>query len=404
MLQAPLGSNALPGKTREFSFCDKLSVRVTTPASIPGCEAKRDKEAPGEEPDEVEAPVEVAGELVVVTRDAAAEEAEDVLVDEVEPEEAVAIHPPCVAQAGENVPRSGHGEEEDCAGKGLERAPVAIFAGECEIDDGGAEDEDQRDQSLGEDGEGERGPHRIGVERVASCRLQFASGTQGAQEAVKRDGEEEREQHVGDEDAREEEDSGGGEHTEARVEACTLAERLVGPAVAEQGQQQDCQGQRKVGGEGVEAEEAKAGGGDPVGQRRFFEVAHSVDAQGDPVSGEDHLAGGIGVGAVGVVQHGRREERREEKQQPEGAQQGEHAQVPGLLAGAGGDCGFRGGGKGHGNLAALTAYVAKGCGRVACRVRAHDWMRAAIVRSLYLDWCGVDYLPGDRPSVFQTTE
>ena len=80
-----------------------------------GAEARRladedaDEEAPGEEPDEVEAPEEVAGELVVVHREAAAEEAEEVLVDEVEPEEAVAVHAAGVAEAGEDVPGGGDG-------------------------------------------------------------------------------------------------------------------------------------------------------------------------------------------------------------------------------------------------------------------------------------------------------
>ncbi len=67
----------------------------------------------------MEGPVEVAGELVVVAGDAAAEEAEDVLVDEVEPEEAVAVGAAGVAQAGEDVPRGGDGEEEEGAGEGL---------------------------------------------------------------------------------------------------------------------------------------------------------------------------------------------------------------------------------------------------------------------------------------------
>jgi hypothetical protein len=43
------------------------------------------EEAPGKEPDEVQRPVEVAGELVVVVRNAMAEEAGDVLVVEIEP-------------------------------------------------------------------------------------------------------------------------------------------------------------------------------------------------------------------------------------------------------------------------------------------------------------------------------
>ena len=111
----------------------------------------------------MEAPEEVAGELVVVLGEALAEEAEEVLVDEVEPEEAVAVHASGVAQAGEDVPRGGDGEEEEGPVKGLRRAPVFVVAGEGEVDDGGAEEEDDGDEAFGEDGEGEGGPHEVGV-------------------------------------------------------------------------------------------------------------------------------------------------------------------------------------------------------------------------------------------------
>jgi len=48
-----------------------------------------------------------------------------VLVDEVEPEEAVAVGAAGVAETGEDVPGSGDGQEEECAGEGAEAAPVA---------------------------------------------------------------------------------------------------------------------------------------------------------------------------------------------------------------------------------------------------------------------------------------
>ncbi len=48
--------------------------------------------------------------------------------------------------------------------KGFSLRQVAVFAGEGEVDDGGAEEEDQGDQAFGEDGEGEGGPHAVGVE------------------------------------------------------------------------------------------------------------------------------------------------------------------------------------------------------------------------------------------------
>ncbi len=40
---------------------------------------------------------------------------------------------------------------------------VAIFAGEGEVDDGGAEEEDEGYEAFGEDGEGEGRPHEVGV-------------------------------------------------------------------------------------------------------------------------------------------------------------------------------------------------------------------------------------------------
>jgi len=74
---------------------------------------------------------------------------------------------------------------------------------------------------------------------------------------------------------------------------------------------------------GVDSEESQAGGYNPVGKRGFFQVANVVDAQGDPVSGEGHLTGCVGMGTVSVVQHGRREQRSEKKDEPEGSQKRE---------------------------------------------------------------------------------
>ena len=61
-------------------------------AGLPGREEGRgQEEAPGEEPGQVSQPIHGKGHLVVVVRIALAEEAEDVLIDEVEVEETVDI-------------------------------------------------------------------------------------------------------------------------------------------------------------------------------------------------------------------------------------------------------------------------------------------------------------------------
>ena len=79
----------------------------------------------------------------------------------------------------------------------------------------------------------------------------------------------------------------------------------------------------------------KLSGDDPVGERGFFEVADAVDAEGDPVAGEGHVAGGVGVGAVGVVEQRRGEERGEEEDEPEAAEEEQGARSVRRSAGVG---------------------------------------------------------------------
>ena len=140
----------------------------------------------------------------------------------------------------------------------------------------------------------------------------------------------------------EEEDSGGGEDAEAGVEGGALSEGLARPADAEEHEEKDAEGLREVHGEGVDAEEAETDGDDPVGEWGFFKVADVVDAQGDPVAGEGHLAGCVGVGPVGVVEYGRGEERGEEEDEPERGEKREDAGVLRLRSGVGGGRGFGG--------------------------------------------------------------
>jgi hypothetical protein len=122
---------------------------------LPGDPKRGGREkAPGKEPDQVQRPVKCRGELVVVAGDAFAEEAEDVLVDEVEPEETVAVRCAGVAQPGEDMPRSGDRQEEQRAGDGRETPPLRECSGDEAEGQRRAAEEHQRDQALGEDGEG----------------------------------------------------------------------------------------------------------------------------------------------------------------------------------------------------------------------------------------------------------
>ncbi len=165
------------------------------------------KEAPGEQPDEMERPVEGSGELVVVLGIALADEAEEVFVDEVEPEEAV------VAKAGEDVPRRGDGKEEQGAAEQAELAPAAKFTGDQQVEEGGAGEEDDPDQPLGENGE-----RHESVDRVPVARSVFSLAECGG-EAIERGGEEEADDDLGDESAGEEELADRGQHHQRGVEA-----------------------------------------------------------------------------------------------------------------------------------------------------------------------------------------
>jgi hypothetical protein len=102
------------------------------------------------------------------------EEAQVVLVDEVEVEEAVDVADGGViadgvslvgiGEAAEDVPGRGDGQEEQRAGEEAQLAPATPLAGEDQVGNGGADEEDGRDQALGEQWPGprRRKPSRCG--------------------------------------------------------------------------------------------------------------------------------------------------------------------------------------------------------------------------------------------------
>src|SRR6185437_5191426 len=112
----------------------RLSREVQVPATFPspplarraalspcGIKCGRPVDAPGKQPDQMCAPEQIAGHLVVVAWIALTEEAQDVLVDEIEIEEPVNIvlrrdvadRMPLIGimQASENVPGCGYREK-----------------------------------------------------------------------------------------------------------------------------------------------------------------------------------------------------------------------------------------------------------------------------------------------------
>ena len=118
---------------------------------------------PGHEPDEDHSPEEDERERAVVDGIALADVAEEMFIDEIEPEKTFGLARGRIAKRGEDVPGSGNDEQDDGAGDEAhfeEMAEVTDEQQENENDCGG---EDDADEALGEnverDGDGE-GPAR----------------------------------------------------------------------------------------------------------------------------------------------------------------------------------------------------------------------------------------------------
>ena len=176
-------------------------------------------------------PVGGEGQLVVVVRVALAEEAQEVLVDEVEVEEAVDVAQGGVVadgvalvgvgDAAEDVPGRGDEQKEQSAGDGLEDAPAAPLAGEEQVGNGCSDKEDGSDEALGE-----RGQRDAGVDPVKAIgAVEFEAGDEG----VEGDEQKEAELRLGNDEAGEEKRADGGEHGEAGIEAGARDPRRGGP-------------------------------------------------------------------------------------------------------------------------------------------------------------------------------
>jgi hypothetical protein len=242
---------------------------------------------------------------------ALAEEAEHVLVDEVEVEEAVNIADGGVVAEGmslvgvgesaEDVPGSGDEQEQDEPGDGFERAPATPLAGEEQVRDGGAGKEDRCDQSLGERGQGDAGIDPVNAQGA----IVFKAGDEG----VEGDEQKEAELGLGNDEAGEEKRADGSENSESGIEAGARAPGAARPEPREPGKAEDGQGVGQVSGKGVFAEYLVACSDHPEGQGRFFNVAKAVDFRSDQVAGVDHVLGELGVAGVDVVQQRGRKER-----------------------------------------------------------------------------------------------
>ena len=230
---------------------------------------------------------------VVVGRVALAEVAQEVLVDEVEPEEAL------VPPARQDVPRRGHGQEEQDSARRAHPPDAPPTASQQHEGEENPQREDDPDEPLGE--HRQRHPR---VEDVSPTRIDLPEID--PQEAVERHGQKERQHDLGDHDPREEVDAKPDADGQAGVQARPIPAHPAAEIINGQDQEDRAQGQRQPGRELRNAEDFVRRGHRPIHERGLLQVTDAVDVERDPVTALDDLAGRLGMRRVGVVLQRRR--------------------------------------------------------------------------------------------------
>jgi hypothetical protein len=300
--------------SRRLRRCPVAAADILHPlaAGLPGQGYEgRQKQAPGKNPHQVQQPVGIAGQLVVVVRIAQVEEAQIMLIDEVEVKKAVDVADGGVVadgvslvgigQAAENVPGRGDGQKEQRAGDRLQLAPASPQAGDEQIRDGRANKKGGSDEPLGEQSQRQGRPHPVKTYRAARLKT--------SEQAVQGNQQKEAQLRLRNDEAGKEKRPDGGEHAQAGIESGARTPGATRPQPRQPCQAQHGQRIGQMRGKDILAEDLEEGAGDPVGKRRLFNVADAIDMSRDPVAVLTEVLRGLGVGGVHVVQQRRVEQR-----------------------------------------------------------------------------------------------
>lgn len=65
------------------------------------------------------------------------------------------------------------------------------------------------------------------------------------------------------------------------------------------------------------SEEAQTESGDPIGERRLFEITDAVHMESNPIAGAEHGLRGLGVRGIRVVEQWRIAKRGRENDEPQ---------------------------------------------------------------------------------------
>ncbi len=317
-----LGRREAEEHEQEARPAGQQQQRSRRPSGAPahGLNYPAGERTPWEQPHQVEQPEQQDGDAVVVLRPSGAEEAEQVLVEEVEPEEAAVVAGAAghgevevrrVPDDGQDVPRRGDGERQQRSGDGTQAAPgfrARQLAGEGEVQAPCGHWEDGADQAL-EEQAGADG----GIEQVHPESRPALFWIEGAQEAPASEGNGHRQEGVGELDPSEQPQPDTAGERQSRVETRPPAEGPGPEAESEPAQQHGHRRQGNARRPVVDAEDEEADGDHPVLQRRFLQVLDAVQLRGDPVARLDHVAGDLSLDGVHVVhKRGRADDAAEE--------------------------------------------------------------------------------------------
>ncbi len=116
--------------------------------------------------------------------------------------------------------------------------------------------------------------------------------------------------HIGNDDARVDENAEGSQQDQRGIEAGRVGgEQAAASHVDNQKQGERSDSQRQASGPILGPKESEARRHAPVHERSFFQVADAIRVEGNPVMARDHFPRNFGMHRVGIIQQRRTEER-----------------------------------------------------------------------------------------------
>ncbi len=250
-------------------------------------------------------------------------EAQQVLVDEVEPREVGG------ARGRQQVPRRGYAEEERHPSQPRHRRKHPPLAGRPEVEeDHRARDRDP-DQPLRQHRQRRRREHPVPPQPPRDGRRSRSPGRGAVRdpEARQRRGEEERHRHVECGEAGEADPQRRGAERHGRHGAGAPAAHRGPERIRERHAREAKNRAPETRGERRQAEGLDRGRREPVVQRRLLEVEHAVQVRGDELPGRQHFARDLGVASLVRLEQRRAAEPPEDEHDQ--ARDDEHRQQPG---------------------------------------------------------------------------